>query len=315
MGLKKVVIVTPEYAENVGGAVVLHKLAAILQKQGVDVTLYPFVTTFYLGPTGWLKTLGLWLKQYIRVQLALRWQRFRLYPEFAVSLYRGSRRALASHDFLVIYPETVLGNPLQAKHVVRWLLHQPGFHTSEITFGRGDLLVKFNSAIKDVQLDGVQVATKPLKVIHYPLEHYYAPPAMTERHGTAVCIRKGAGKPFVHAEPAIIIDDLSHREVGEIFRRSKYFVSYDTYTAYSLFAVLCGCISIVVPDADQTEQQWYPDIQDRWGIAYGFDKIEFAQETAHLQVERILQQVQAVDDNVQQAFAEMCSFFKSDSIE
>jgi hypothetical protein len=160
-----------------------------------------------------------------------------------------------------------------------------------------------------VQLDGVKVCTSELKVIHYPLEHYYPSKPGNLRSGTAICIRKGVGKPFVHNEPAIVIDNLSHAEVAEILRKVEFFVSYDTYTAYSLFAVLCGCKSIVVPDPLQSADEWYPQIEDRWGIAYGFDNLEFALNTAHLQIERIQQQVCSVEDNVQQFMEEITNHF------
>lgn len=307
MSIKRVVIVTPAYSEKVGGAVVLHKLCDVLRKAGYQAYLYPYASAFMLRRHNWLQVSWLLLKQQLRIWLALQWGRFDRHSTFDTPLYDGSF-ALCSADTLTIYPETVQGNPLQAAHVVRWLLHQPGFHTGEMSFARGDLLIKFNSAIKDVVLDGVSVANRELKVIHYPLEHYYPPQTPVERSGTAVCIRKGAGKPFIHDEPAVIIDNLPHAEVAEILRRSRYFVSYDTYTAYSLFAVLCGCISIVVPDPAQTEEAWYPQIEDRWGIAYGFAQIPFAQATAELQVQRIKQQVEIVETNVKLAFEEILQY-------
>ena len=310
MGVNQIVIVTPAYCEKVGGAVVLHKLCDILRRQGYDASLYPFVTCFQLSDQHWFDTITLFLKQIFRVHLALFFGKFALNRNFDTPIYRGKLNILNNDNTIVVYPETVCGNPLLAKNVVRWLLHQPGFHTGEISFARGDLLVKFNSAIKDVQLDGVSIASQELKVIHYPLEHYFRPSKVADRKGVAVCIRKGAGKKFVHDEPAIVIDGLSHEDTGEILRTVKYFVSYDTYTAYSLFAVLCGCISIVVPDDNQTEEQWYPKVEDRWGIAYGYDNIQFAEQTAELQVNRIRQQVEAVEENVSRSFTEIESFFR-----
>ncbi len=310
MGVKRIVIVTPAYCETVGGAVVLHKLCDILRKQGYDASLYPFVTCLQLSERHWFNGIGLFLKQIFRVRLALFLSKFALNSSFETPIFRGRVCSLNDENTIVVYPETVSGNPLLAKNVVRWLLHQPGFHTGEISFSRGDLLVKFNSAIKDVQLDGVSVARQELKVIHYPLEHYFRPANVQERKGVAVCIRKGAGKKFIHDEPAILIDGLSHQETGKILRNVKYFVSYDTYTAYSLFAVLCGCISIVVPDDNQTEEEWYPKVEDRWGIAYGYDNIPFAEQTAELQVNRIREQIEAVEENVSNSFTEIESFFR-----
>jgi hypothetical protein len=34
------------------------------------------------------------------------------------------------------------------------------------------------------------------------------------------------------------------------------FISYDTYTAYSLFAVLCECESVVIPDEGVSEEAY-----------------------------------------------------------
>lgn len=310
MGLNRIVIVTPAYCEKVGGAVVLHKLCDILRKQGYDASLYPFVTCFQLSDLNCYNGIVQLLKQFLRVRLSRLFNSFALNHSFDTPMFRGNLSSLKDEKTIVVYPETVNGNPLCAKNVVRWLLHQPGFHTGQICFGRCDLLVKFNSAIKDIQLDGVSIAKQELKVIHYPIEHYFKPLKEVDRKGVAVCIRKGAGKKFVHDDQAILIDDLPHQAVGEVLRNVKYFVSYDTYTAYSLFAVLCGCISIVVPDENQTEEQWYPDVQDRWGIAYGYDKIPFAEQTAELQVKRIRQQIQAVEGNVSKSFTEIETFFR-----
>lgn len=311
MSVQKIIIVTPSYSEKVGGAVVLHKLCSVLRQQGHEAYLYPFVTSFYLSRFNWINSIFLAFRQFVRVFLALNFGKFDRYEEFNTPLYDGNIDSIANDGTIVVYPETVQGNPLNAKNVVRWLLHQPGFHTGDMSFSRGDVLVKFNSAIRDIRLDGVNLINSELKVIHYPLEHYYLPNQGTVRSGTAVCIRKGAGKPFVHDDAAIVIDDLSHAEVGEILRKSEFFVSYDTYTAYSLFAVLCGCKSIVVPDPLLSAEEWYPNVEDRWGIAYGFENIQFATETAPLQIERIHQQVAIVNENVRVAFADILEHFNN----
>ncbi|AXS80363.1 hypothetical protein HYN24_10225 [Dechloromonas sp. HYN0024] len=85
-----------------------------------------------------------------------------------------------------------------------------------------------------------------------------------------------------------MIDGKSHAEVAAIFKRVKTFISYDTYTAYSSFAVLCGAASVVIPDHGVDKYAWYPDPADRYGVAYGFEDIEWALETAPRVLDRML---------------------------
>jgi hypothetical protein len=81
---------------------------------------------------------------------------------------------------------------------------------------------------------------------------------------------------------ATLIDGLKHAEISKIFKKSKYFISFDIYTAFSRFAALCGCISIVVPVKGVDEQTWQPDPEKRYGISYGFDSIKIEQALASL---------------------------------
>jgi hypothetical protein len=45
-----------------------------------------------------------------------------------------------------------------------------------------------------------------------------------------------------------VIDGKSHGEIAKIFNEYEYFVSYDPHTAYTIYARMCGCIPIVIPD-------------------------------------------------------------------
>ena len=79
---------------------------------------------------------------------------------------------------------------------------------------------------------------------------------------------------------------------------SASFISYDSLTAYSRFAVLSGCVSIVIPDQGVSADEWYPNTKDRWGIAYGLsdEAIAWAERTRHLVGGRI----QEEEDGCQQ---------------
>lgn len=212
---------------------------------------------------------------------------------------------------IVIYPEITNGNPLGIKNVVRWLLHQPGFHTGKINYGAGELYYKFNSAIDDFYYENSRLSELELKVIYYPIQLYYQPNQTERDIECCHMVRKGKTKTFIHDENSIALDDKSHEEIAQIFKRAKRFICYDDYTAYSIFAVLAGCESIVVPAPDISIEQWYPNITDRYGIAYGFseEQLQWARETKHKVLEHVIQEHQLTDQRVLACINEMCKFF------
>ncbi|WP_143413734.1 hypothetical protein [Haemophilus paracuniculus] len=124
-------------------------------------------------------------------------------------------------------------------------------------------------------------------------------------------VRKGTNKPFIHPENSICVDNLSHEQIATIFRCSKRFICYDDYTAYSIFAILCGCESIVVPAEGVPIEQWYPDEKDRYGIAYGLNdaQLDWARETRHNVIERIESEHKKSEENVKEFIKELERYF------
>jgi hypothetical protein len=281
----KFLIYSPEYNETIGGVVVLHRLCHILNEIGYDAYLMPYGRRRHVFPI-WDDGRSKAFKENIRSKF----RGFAANPFFRTPVLKNIPSDIDTNNWVVIYPEIVLGNPVGAKNVVRWLLHQPGFHTGKFYYCPGELYFKFNAAIHDFNFPGSKTSDHLLKVIYYPLEHYNGDGASGVRRGSAYCIRKGKGKPMVHdTDGSILIDGKSHAEVAKIFKSVDRFYSYDTLTAYSLFAALCGCKSIVVPDNGVAIEQWYPDPEDRWGIAYGAGTLEIdrAQSTVHKVFDRI----------------------------
>jgi hypothetical protein len=185
---------------------------------------------------------------------------------------RSAHEIANNDEYVVIYPEVVMGNPLQAKNVVRWFLHDPGFHTKTIQYGSGELYFRFGSITNpfDPPLHS-KISTQNLTVLHFPFEIYNLQNLPEKRSGTAYCLRKGKKKPLEHdLDDSILIDGLSHHEIAAIFKRVKRFISYDTKTAYSYFATLCGCESVVIPDPGISKEEWIPDPAVRIGLSYGF---------------------------------------------
>ena len=119
-----------------GGPIVLHALCQKLQSMGYDARIFIPYWPIFSGdkPRFWF-----WLEYFIGLiideskvlikHLLGKRILFLLHKCSDGVLYypvKGCRRQwlpFVDDDTIVIYPEIVRGNPLRAKHVVRWLLY------------------------------------------------------------------------------------------------------------------------------------------------------------------------------------------------
>jgi len=302
---RKFLIFAPPFDENTGGVICLHKLCHLLNQLGERAALTPIFATFEVSRNEVVKPLVGFAKNILRASRTT----YRTNSDFETPVLR-SVRGRDLDDCIVIYPEVTNGNPLNARNVVRWLLYPPGKHTGKIHYGTGELYVRFNNAFGRFELPGSTTLADELRVVHYPLDLYDPPVPGAPRAGTAYLVRKGAHKlPLYHSTDSIRIDGLSHREIGDIFRTVETFVSYDSYTAYSWFAALAGCDSVVVPDEGVTEDVWYPDPADRYGISYGCNGLEGARQTRHLVRQRLVAEEDNNLETVARFVAHASSFF------
>jgi len=286
--MKKFVIVAPSYDDKIGGVIAQHKLCDMLNKLGYESFLHPYESCYINSPANFfMSSLRSFASQFLSVcrKYIFKYHTKSTYTTPILKKFDPHKNG----DFIVVYPEIVNGNPLGATNVVRWFLHQPGFHTGIVCYGTGELYFRFNAGVKKFFIDGSRTSDNYLKVVNYPLEYYNSSGCADKREGIAYCIRKGKKKDVgLDLENAILIDGKDHKEVSGILKKVKTFISFDEYTAYSVFAILCGCESIVIPsDNSKSESEWYPDEKDRYGIAYGFDKLEWAKSTAAYQVSRV----------------------------
>lgn len=185
-------------------------------------------------------------------------------------------------DEVVIYAETIFGNPYNGKNVVRYLLHKPGFHThGKIDYGEDDLIVGWG---KECSGSGYEITDENNIKIIYNMDDVYYQTNFGERLKTCYMIRKALRENrnkdiCLHPSDSICIDEKSHEEIAKIFNECDKFICYDPYTHYSTFATKCGCTSIVIPDEGVSKEDWKPNVKDTYGIAYGLNDFEYAIET------------------------------------
>lgn len=307
MNRMRFVVFAPPYNAESGGTIALHKLASVLNDLGYEAFM---VNLFHNRMVNYRSFIPA-IRGLVGSALENMFTGYALNPEFNS---RRLRRFPAAFDdsWIVIYPEIVMGNPLNARHVVRWFLHKPGFHEENICYCRHEYHVDYNSFLEGFEYQYPFKCPEKLFVTHFPWETYNmtgAPP-LEERTGSAYCIRKGQGRLLAHTtEGSINIDGLSHAETAKILKSVKYFYSYDLYTAYSIFAALCGAVSIIVPEQGVSIGKWFPEEKQRYGVAYGEEQAEWALSTVQLLKESLLQQEHDLNNRVWRFVKNLESFF------
>ncbi|MDD2828647.1 MAG: hypothetical protein PHW18_03620 [Sulfuricurvum sp.] len=296
----KFIIVSGGYDDNSGGIVVLHQLCDRLNTLGHEAYLWPFFKPA-LDVTSPFKTLYLFLRY------------FRKGIKYGFKKNPKLNTPTASYDDLedavVIYPEVVVGNPLKAQNVVRWLLHKPGFNNGgKIDFGANDLFFYYDKAFDDSRYN--KFPENHLHIVSQRSDVYNVTNNGT-RKGSCYLLRKGYKRELVHDITGTrLVDGLSHEETAKVFNEVEYCISYDTHTMYNVYAVMCGCIPIVIPEDGISKDQWQPNEENRYGIAYGFDDIEYAIQTRPLLLQYIKKQEGESNESVIH-FVEKCEEYFS----
>jgi hypothetical protein len=263
------IVFADSFNENNGGVIALHRLCDLLNREGERALLWPARRPPWYAER---RLSSAWSA--LRFGARQLRKPYRVWPGFVTPLAQSEELPGA----IVVYPEIVVGNPLRGDRVVRWLLHKPGFHKGKIGFGAADRFFFYQHAFNDPALN--PDASNLLKTV-FLRDDIYRRWNFGPRHGTCYILRKGKGRTTVHdLRDSVCVDKLSHAAMAEVFNRVATCVSYDAYTMYSHFAALCGCDSVIVPEEGVSKESWYPDPDDRLGLAYGFDDIDNARASA-----------------------------------
>jgi hypothetical protein len=218
-------IVTPHYQRNSVGVRCLHLLAHWLNR---------------LGHSAWiLATTG---------AAGARTNPDLLTPELTPAV--RAAHVAAGRAPVVVYPETVAGNPLGAPTVARYVLNFPGLLGGDKAFAPEEIVFGFAKALADA-------AGAPANVLHMPAldAQLFSPGPDGPRQGVCHYAGKFAqdhgGVPFrlplgsveIPRDPAA----MSQQQIAALFRRSELFYVYES-TGLGTEAGLCGCPVVVMPN-------------------------------------------------------------------
>lgn len=288
--MRPIVVYAPSFDENSGGAIVLHLLVHLLRKEGVDAYIYPYTNTSKAPYSGRFSRVPEALRVSLITTMLRSYRKYQqtktdnapfcLSKEFDTPL--AEKKTLASS--IVVYPESINGNPLQAKRVVRWLLHRPQFINSDAFFDDNELLFYYQEDFK-LGYDHLGPERK-LSVIWFRNDLYNFP-GDVQRSGVCYMIRK-AGRFGVNRDQlkdGVIIDGMSHEKISKIFKSHEYFYCFDPRTMYLDYAAICGCTPVIIPHTSipESEIALWPKFSN--GIAFGLADVERAKATRHLLID------------------------------
>jgi hypothetical protein len=182
-----------------------------------------------------------------------------------------------NENTVVIYPEVISGNPLNAKHVVRWILLELGIEMPldhYKNWGINDLVYFWETI---VNIKNYSQLCCPF------LNPLFKNNNSNERTNTCYLVKKGRlihkNINYIHPTKSICIDEFSLEEINRTFNICKYFYCYDPNSAYTIYSAICGCIPIIYPIDDLDENDYFKNkiynfnnnIFSR-GIVYGNDE-------------------------------------------
>jgi hypothetical protein len=149
---------------------------------------------------------------------------------------------------VVVYPETIRGNPMNAPLVVRYLLNEPGLLGGDRTFAPDEIMVPYSEVLAQTEEQKSSVLFIPVSDTRI----FRPPPPGTLRQGSAYYAMKYKQRhvaSFKLPEPDSIEITFaqSPEELAEIFRRVDKFYCYEA-TSTALDAGLCGCPVISMPN-------------------------------------------------------------------
>jgi hypothetical protein len=153
---------------------------------------------------------------------------------------------------IVVYPETISGNPLKAKNVVRYLLNRPMYLSGQaIQYKDSDYLVSYSLRV-DSNLPQLFILNDDSEYF-YPLDFPEKDSLVSLYYGKAVDIKltKELLSLINSFKQQVVITrefPRSRIELGELLRKSRLLISLDPISNITYEATLCGTPALIVKD-------------------------------------------------------------------
>jgi O-antigen biosynthesis protein len=213
---------------------------------------------------------------------------------------------------VVIYPEVTDGNPLGAKHVVRYLLNKPGFFNGRglESYGENDYFMHF---AEEFRPPGLKSWLLRLPLVDTNV--FSPPPPGSERHGFLVYSDRY--RPDVDGfpgwvDPLTIVSRETPRapsDLASLYRQSRALIVGER-TAAVPEALHCHCPTILVPHSEFTYEP-VVSFYGGHGLVLGFDPggLIRATKTAPFFPSHYAAQFEDIDRRIVECVADIGRYF------
>lgn len=282
--MKQIIIINTR--KLYGGTIVLKLLCKLLQEHGIQAKIF-FVHDLPNKPVNkfvfWYQWLTYTLKYYIKKIIYKCFKesdyiknhaKFQLFSYIPLNDIKEKYLPFYNkNNSIIIYPEVVYGNFMNAKNVVRYLLYHYKWSKDKNAYGVNDKFICFRHIFNDWELNPEGWESR----INFFDSDLYKQYNFKNRKGNCYILRKGRNRidlPEKFDGP-IIDFGMNDYEIVKIFNSCKYCYSYDTQTFYTSIAAVCGCIPIIIMEPNKEKKDYLgEDELDAFGIAYSDDEIE-----------------------------------------
>jgi len=194
------------------------------------------------------------------------------------------------NNTVTIYPEIIKHNPINTKHVIRWILHKPQ-NEVEKTFSNSDYVFNYSSHFSENFKSNFELTTLETN------SHVFYDFGKTNRNGYCYISGKKEPKDYLNIVKQYNAEILNGWEkkgsfefLNKKFNEYKYFITYDDKTYLTILAAFSGLIPIVLPQDNRQPLEFrLENPMQSLGVAYGLDDIEWVIKTRHLVKENIKQ--------------------------
>lgn len=141
-------------------------------------------------------------------------------------------KKMRSYD-IIVYPEIIIGNPLQFRNVVRWVLYFPGKNGGATSYHHSEMIFTWDTCYynaPEIYLSGIDRNLFFDEHLPKTQDCYF--------------VHKGGKWKYVKEIEGFLEINMDYpatrKELAQILKTTRILYSYDAYSAINLEARLCG---------------------------------------------------------------------------